>query len=82
MQITIRKADMVCVITGLVYHRQSGNPPFHEDAQSFDYWRVRVNEGDVTVRPDAQLFQGLLHEGRLWHLTHLMDATSNVTFTH
>lgn len=43
-------------LTRLVHHREGRHPPLHEDAQSFDDGRVGVDEGDVAVGPDAQLF--------------------------
>lgn len=57
--------------TWLVHNRQGWHASFYKDIQGFDDGRVRVNEGDVVVRPDAKGSQVLLHEGRLWHIRHL-----------
>lgn len=69
-------------LTGLVDDGQGGDPALHKEAEGFDDGRVGVDEGDVTVGAYAQLPQGLLHEGRLWHLTHLRRDKGRMPLNH
>lgn len=65
--------------TRYVHNRQGRHPPLYKDLQGLDDGCVRVDEGYVLVGADAQLSQGLLHKGRLGHLTHLEHIRSNIT---
>lgn len=62
-------------LTWLIDHGQSRHSPLYKDVEGFDDGGVGVDEGNVLVRADAQLSQGLLHESWLRHLTHLDDTT-------
>lgn len=59
------------LLTAVVDNRQGGDSAVREDRQRSDERRVGVDVGDVGVRPDGELLQRLLHEGRHGHLTHL-----------
>lgn len=73
------QSQVECDLTGLVHHRQGRHASLHKDVECFDDGSVGVDVSDVMVRTDAQLSQSLLHEGWLWHFTHLEDTR---TFTH
>lgn len=59
------------MVTAVVDDGQGGDSTMCEDGQSGDERSVRVDVGDVGVRPHTELLQSLLHEGRHGHLTHL-----------
>lgn len=63
-------------LTRLIHHRQGGHSSLHKDVECLDDGRVGVDESDVVVRTDAQLPEGLLHEGWLWHFTHLAHTNT------
>lgn len=73
---SVASAVQFFYLTRVVHHRQSRHSFLHKDVECFDDGRVRVDESNVMVRSNAQLPQGLLHESRLWHFTHLQHTNA------
>lgn len=71
------------MVTIMVDDGQGGDSTVCEDRQRGDERSVRVDVGDVGVRPHTELLQRLFHEGWHWHLTHLTDThTDNQLFVY
>ena len=64
-------------VTVVVDDGQGGDAAVCEDGQRGDERRVRVDVGDVGIRPHGELLQSLLHEGRHGHLTHLTHTQTH-----